>query len=33
MEVVRAIIYTHQTNGMCAGTCACYRADQMEKIK
>ena len=30
-EVVRAILYTHQTNSACAAVSACNRKHQMEK--
>ena len=29
--MARAIFYTHQTSGTCAGVCACDRTHQMEK--
>ena len=29
--MTRAIFYTHQTRGACAGVCACDRTHQMEK--
>ena len=29
--MVRAIFYTHQTSGACAGVCACDRTYQMER--
>ena len=29
--MARAIFYTHQTSGECAGACVCDRTHQMEK--
>ena len=31
--MARAIFYTHQTIGACAGVCACDRTHQMEKTE
>ena len=30
-KVARAIFYTHQTSGACAGVCACNRTHKMNK--
>ena len=31
--MARAIFYTHQTSGVCAGMCACDRTHQIEKTE